>query len=712
MDYECLRIEIRSEQKGGFKATLLEAPGEGRSETALALPFAPEVLARIKPRLERAVRDAAGTLAEHGAGPEGAEAADRSPPPSAAAGPGPLAAAEVVTAAASPAPDEPEPPGFEEIGRGLSEALFGTALGDAFRRCVAEVTSRPGARRGVAVRIQFRRDDPALAALSSIPWELLIDTSTGGHLARSIDTPLVRDIDVEAPDRPLAVDPPLRVLVVDPNPRHPALHRLDLEAEKKRIRRGIRRAGMNGRIEVRSVEPATLDGLVQKLDEPFHVVHFMGHGGFSAGYEEGLLAFERPDGSPHWVTASMFAEHLKLGVEEPRLVVLNACNSGLVPRWRGLDPLAAAAPTLLRRWFPAVVATQFPITDAAATAFAEAFYGALARAEPLEAAVTRGRLAIQRETGSGEWVTPMLFLHARDGRLLARPPAPRRGKRRGAAAEPRVAAGGAARPVPARQPRRSAPRSRKLLRLGIHGDEGWADHLASENDRVLSLAELFEDGEIRRRRDWAGAVAPRVRAFLHEAMAERRPLRLDLATPATVAFLCGWLLEARSGVAVTVRKRTLGRDTTAFDFAPGDGSTPEGRLWLDAPDVEHAPGAADLALAVSVGQPVLEDVETYLLKRALAVTRIVQATVAPGPGPRTVGGGDHALELTQQLVPRAARRTPAERAGTLHLFAAAPNALLFYLGQLAHGLGRTTMYEYDFDSLRPGAYTSSLTFPL
>jgi hypothetical protein len=77
-----------------------------------------------------------------------------------------------------------------------------------------------------------------------------------------------------------------------------------------------------------------------------------------------------------------------------------------------------------------------------------------------------------------------------------------------------------------------------------------------------------------------------------------------------------------------------------------------------------------------------------------------------------VGGGDHALELTQQLVPRAARRTPAERAGTLHLFAAAPNALLFYLGQLAHGLGRTTMYEYDFDSLRPGAYTSSLTFPL
>jgi hypothetical protein len=47
----------------------------------------------------------------------------------------------------------------------------------------------------------------------------------------------------------------------------------------------------------------------------------------------------------------------------------------------------------------------------------------------------------------------------------------------------------------------------------------------------------------------------------------------------------------------------------------------------------------------------------------------------------------------------------------LHIFAAAPNALLFFLGQLSHGLGRIQLYEHDFETGLPGAYIPSILLP-
>ncbi|MHC0068683.1 SAVED domain-containing protein [Nostoc sp. UIC 10890] len=52
-----------------------------------------------------------------------------------------------------------------------------------------------------------------------------------------------------------------------------------------------------------------------------------------------------------------------------------------------------------------------------------------------------------------------------------------------------------------------------------------------------------------------------------------------------------------------------------------------------------------------------------------------------------------------------------ERQGVLHIFIAAPNALVFFIGQLARSFGSCIVYEYDFDRNIPGAYQPSLKFP-
>jgi hypothetical protein len=61
---------------------------------------------------------------------------------------------------------------------------------------------------------------------------------------------------------------------------------------------------------------------------------------------------------------------------------------------------------------------QFEITDAAATAFAREFYGAMADGYPLEAALAEARGAIRDEGNLTEWGTPVLYSRAPDGRLF------------------------------------------------------------------------------------------------------------------------------------------------------------------------------------------------------------------------------------------------------------------------------------------------------
>ena len=121
--------------------------------------------------------------------------------------------------------------------------------------------------------------------------------------------------------------------------------------------------------------------------------------------------------------------------------------------------------------------------------------------------------------------------------------------------------------------------------------------------------------------------------------------------------------------------------------------------------------ANDVSVAVSITRPVLADVQAYLETSHLAVRRTMQAELAAGPSLTGVRDGLHALRLAEVLASKLGARTIQERFGVLHLFASAPNALLFFLGQLAHGLGRIQLYEHDFDSGLPGAYIPSILLP-
>lgn len=291
-----------------------------------------------------------------------------------------------------------------EIGGKLFRALFHEAIREVYLLCKGRSESTPD--QGMRIRLVLPIDTPDSALLQALPWELLHCEETRDFLARSVLTPVVRQLVIQWASSSFADALPerLRILIAIATPRgdHDPLDTAD---EQGRI---LKAWCEREEAEVDLLPSATLSTLREKLrSKHYQVLHFIGHGGFKAG--EGGLLFETSSGGPHWVSGDLLAEALRES-RELRLVFLNACDSGQMGHRPGEDPLLGTAAALVRRGVPAVLANQFPISDSAARTFSEAVYRSLARGSSLEAAVGDGRFAIyQEDTASWEWITPTLF---------------------------------------------------------------------------------------------------------------------------------------------------------------------------------------------------------------------------------------------------------------------------------------------------------------
>ncbi len=301
-------------------------------------------------------------------------------------------------------------PETEQPVREVGEVLFAGLLGAGEVVGRYRASAAVAAERGQGLRVVLRIDTPALAGL---PWEAMYDQAAGAYVCRRDQ--LVRHVPVASVPAPLRVEPPLRILGVISSPR--GLPSLDTEKEQEQLARALARPVSQGLAEVCWAPSATWADLQDLLlDGEWHVLHFIGHGDFDPGRDEGVLALAREDGRADLVGAHRLVDLLRQARPMPRLVVLNSC-SGAAPG--ASDLFSGTAVALVRGGVSAVAAMQYEISDPAAVAFARGFYAALARGRGVDDAVSSGRVAI---LGTGdrtlEWVTPVLYLRGHDSRLF------------------------------------------------------------------------------------------------------------------------------------------------------------------------------------------------------------------------------------------------------------------------------------------------------
>ena len=135
-----------------------------------------------------------------------------------------------------------------------------------------------------------------------------------------------------------------------------------------------------------------------------HLLHFIGHGFFEAAANTGGLVFEDDTGGADFVTAANLGLLLS---DHDRCAWYS--STPVSPRGGRSAPFAGVAQRLVQGKVPAVVAMQFPITDAAAVALSQEFYRALADGLPADAALSEARKAVKLAGNDFEWGAPVLF---------------------------------------------------------------------------------------------------------------------------------------------------------------------------------------------------------------------------------------------------------------------------------------------------------------
>jgi hypothetical protein len=144
---------------------------------------------------------------------------------------------------------------------------------------------------------------------------------------------------------------------------------------------------------------------IQLGQQPFDVIHFIGH-----GKANGLYMISRFDRKADLVpTSSVVGLFCRAGV---KLILLSACSTG---QWQRGDDIGPLAEELVTNEVSAVVGSQLPIPASAVAIFCAALYQQLLDTHDIDDAVAAGRRALEIELSSQtdgaaiEWGIPVLY---------------------------------------------------------------------------------------------------------------------------------------------------------------------------------------------------------------------------------------------------------------------------------------------------------------
>jgi hypothetical protein len=234
-----------------------------------------------------------------------------------------------------------------------------------------------------------------------------------------------------------------------------------------------------------------------------------------------------------------------------------------------------------------------------------------------------------------------------------------------------------------------------FLPVAIRSFLGPAADVSSE--RLLLTNTLLLTDEFRQRylAGWiasgSGTSARSVEAFLRDCGAQVAAAAADprRARVNRIPRGRGPRREVRCSAVELVQKGRVG----ARVWRPDDGSA--GVAFTVA---RHEIGAGPaIAVAISVAQPTEAQVRQYVAREVPEAGRLLTFSMPDGTGHQKVTGGAHAAALAEQIATVLRQEKEADPDAVVHIFAAVPNTLLFYLGQHHQSIAPCIVYEFDFD---------------
>ncbi len=333
----------------------------------------------------------------------------------------------------------------QAYGLALFDALFTGPIRRAYDIATGQAQVRTGGRVHLRLWLEQKAGD-----LHALVWERLHAVRQGNvvPLAASADTPLSRYVDLDRPEPEPLAQRPVRMLYAVANPTNLTAARLaplDVEAEVMALLEAVEpllragqlqltvlpgQTGLSDALRARlaaadvHVETGTTDAdtLLRLLSEAngYHILHFLGHGGFSQREQAATLVLENTAGEMERLRDRELAKRLQALPTLPRLVVLAACESARrTPESR--NPFVGLAPRLVAAGIPAIVAMQDTVPLATARELTRDFYRYLLEHGHVGLALNQARLLLY-EGGQRDWAVPVLLTRLRTGQLLTPDP--------------------------------------------------------------------------------------------------------------------------------------------------------------------------------------------------------------------------------------------------------------------------------------------------
>lgn len=250
--------------------------------------------------------------------------------------------------------------------------------------------------------------------------------------------------------------------------------------------------------------------------------------------------------------------------------------------------------------------------------------------------------------------------------------------------------------------------SPKRVPIGIKSFPFGAENLEKETEKCLSLVDKFNKRELKDDYSWNDDIYKSLNEFLLKNTDKETAYQLFLDTHSSVSFAAGRILNSKSGINIFPVQKTANNGVMLWDVKF------EKETDYSNWNITHEQLQADQfdsALILNVTRNINSDVIRFIRENNLPIGRIINCIPnEAGATNISIKNGTHAAILANNVYNAIAMRSTVERRATLHIFASAPNAFMFFLGQNSVGFGKCILYEYDYDQMNSCTYSQSISF--
>jgi hypothetical protein len=443
-----------------------------------------------------------------------------------------------------------------------------------------------------------------------------------------------------------------KILILAANPK--TTPRLRLDEEIREINEGLRRSNYRDRFVIYSaLDPGQRDLRRALLDHNPDIVHFTGHGN-----KKGLLVVDEM-GMAVSFSSKALAGLFELVSDKVECVILSTCYS-------------AHQANAVSKHIKYVIGMRKEIEDKAAVEFAIGFYDAIGAGRSLEDAFKFGINAIREFNLPGHQVPLLIKNDSKDEK-------------------------GAKRNI--------HPHDRPLT-VAIRSFKHPAHEIESKVDHMLCLCDHFT-GRHLVKGTWDDVIQE-IKDFIYKTIKSEHRYNLYLPLHTSLAFVVGRTMDPKYGAEINIFQPAPSSSVELWRLKQVE-SFKNGNPWTVEESAPGNPGN-ELAAAVSVTHNVLADVEDYVKNQQPGISSIIHLKLTELGQPRPIKDEGHAYAAAYKAVEILRDKYRQSEASKLNLFLAAPNVFTFMLGQQSLLLpGNITLYEYDFDSRKLGAYTPTFT---